>query len=425
MSTEEEREEGKLGMATGGVGVTSPETISEEEKKLIDLFRTMRMDPGLGKSPEELTKLLTDIEERLHEKKEAKPLLIPPEVKPIVTLPGTYLSTSLGANVTETTPSTRDRTDISGTPPVTTAVHSKHGGYYQFPKLSFFYGEENKGDVTWTTLKFEIESLISEGVFSEEQILLGIRRSVKGTASDIVRRLGTGVTPREIIKKLDSTYGNIESKESIMRKFYSCTQGSDPVNIYASKLEEIYSQAITLGAISRGSDEILKQVLYQGLNVELKHIAQYKNDIITDYDRFKIELRKLESEMKSPDTDKKQTKTCHVAQKTQQEEEKSELKELKEIVQQLHNKIDQLQKEKSEHQNEFSPPTYGTGRKFYRSSNSPFRMNRGQRRGDYQRRFRRPLGSTTFRGACHRCLERGHMAKDCTKDLNKDKDLKE
>lgn len=77
-----------------------------------------------------------------------------------------------------------------------------------------------------------------------------------------------------------------------MRKFYSCAQASDAINIYAAKLEEIYVQAIALGALPRGSDEILKQVLYQGLNMDLKLIAQYKNDTITDYDRFKIELRK-------------------------------------------------------------------------------------------------------------------------------------
>lgn len=200
-----------------------------------------------------------------------------------------------------------------------------------------------------------------------------------------------------------------------MRKFYSCTQGSDSVNTYAAKLEEIYSQAIELGAVPRGSDDILKQVLYQGLNIELKHVAQYKNDTIRDYDRFKIELRKLESEMKTPDT---KTKPCHAAQSTAKENEKSEITELKEILKQLNEKIDQMQKEREmENQNKFERPTYGIGgRKYYRGFNSNFRMNCGQGQGDY--RPRRPVGTTTFRGACHRCNQRGHMAKDCPKDLH-------
>lgn len=33
---------------------------------------------------------------------------------------------------------------------------------------------------------------------------------MKGTAADIVRRLGTGVTVREIIQKFNSIEGNIE-----------------------------------------------------------------------------------------------------------------------------------------------------------------------------------------------------------------------
>jgi hypothetical protein len=50
------------------------------------------------------------------------------------------------------------------------------------------------------------------------------------------------------------------------------------------------------------NENILKQMLYQGLRLELKHIAQYKFDTFPDYDRFKMELRKLEAELKLPDT---------------------------------------------------------------------------------------------------------------------------
>ena len=78
--------------------------------------------------------------------------------------------------------------------------------------------------VSWATFKFEVEALIVEKVFSEEQIMQGIRRALKGNASDVVRRLGTGVTVRQIMDKLESTFGNIETKESILSKFFSCKQ---------------------------------------------------------------------------------------------------------------------------------------------------------------------------------------------------------
>jgi len=49
--------------------------------------------------------------------------------------------------------------------------------------LSTFYGEDEKGDVTWSTFKFEVENLMS-GKFTPEQILLGIRRALKGETGD-------------------------------------------------------------------------------------------------------------------------------------------------------------------------------------------------------------------------------------------------
>lgn len=47
----------------------------------------------------------------------------------------------------------------------------------------------------------------------------------------------------------------------------------------------------------KNNDEQLKSVLYEGLIPEIKHQASYKNDMISDYDRFKIELRKIEAEL--------------------------------------------------------------------------------------------------------------------------------
>ena len=89
--------------------------------------------------------------------------------------------------------------------------------------------------------------MIVEKVFSEEQIMQGIRRALKGNSSDVVRRLGTGVTVKQIIDKLESTFGNIETKESILSKFFSCKQKpSETITTYASRLEELFSQAVTL-----------------------------------------------------------------------------------------------------------------------------------------------------------------------------------
>ena len=59
---------------------------------------------------------------------------------------------------------------------------------YYYPKLSSFGGESGKGDVNWECCKFEIQALQADGVRSKEQILHGIRKSVRGEVSEILRR---------------------------------------------------------------------------------------------------------------------------------------------------------------------------------------------------------------------------------------------
>ena len=57
---------------------------------------------------------------------------------------------------------------------------------YSHSKLPSFGGESGKGEVAWDCFKFEIESLITGRVFSQEHILHGIRRAAKGEVADII-----------------------------------------------------------------------------------------------------------------------------------------------------------------------------------------------------------------------------------------------
>ena len=133
----------------------------------------------------------------------------------------------------------------------------------------------------------------------------GIRRAAKGEVADSIRRLGTRVTVDQVLNKLESVYGNIETCETVMKKMYNCTQKpNESVTGFASRLEEYFDRAVLLGGINKDT-EILKGVLYQGLRKDIKHVATYKYETITEYDKFKIELQKIEAEMKEEhDTEK-------------------------------------------------------------------------------------------------------------------------
>lgn len=80
-----------------------------------------------------------------------------------------------------------------------------------FLEFRHFFGEENKGDVTYSTWKYEIQCLVKEKIHPEETLSLAIRRSFRGEAADILRRLGTNASIGEVLNKFHSTYGQIDS----------------------------------------------------------------------------------------------------------------------------------------------------------------------------------------------------------------------
>ena len=282
---------------------------------------------------------------------------------------------------------------------------SHTSGSYHFPKLSIFYGEDNKGETSWETFKFEIQSLLADKAFSKEQILLGVRRAVKGNAADIIRRLGPGISLDEVLIKLNSTYGSVETEESVLRKFYSCQQSpKETIASYASRLEELYSQAVSLHALPK-NDMVLKGVLYQGLLSEIKHMASYKYDIISDYDKFKIELRKIEADMKNSEP-----RHCHA--NVNVEKKPSELDEVKGLLLKINERIDKLEKQQEDiKQGQESYRGNLSGNR-YRSNNRD-KYQHKQEHNDTNQGHRRPLGSQNFQPTCFGCDGKGHMIKDC------------
>ncbi|KAH3876242.1 hypothetical protein DPMN_000079 [Dreissena polymorpha] len=60
----------------------------------------------------------------------------------------------------------------------------------KFPRISLFYGEPGKGEVSYRAWRYEVNCLIKDKTYSHASMLLGIRRSLRGEAADMVMRLG-------------------------------------------------------------------------------------------------------------------------------------------------------------------------------------------------------------------------------------------
>lgn len=196
-----------------------------------------------------------------------------------------------------------------------TTVHTNQ------PRLSFFYGENaTKGEVDYEQWRYEVKSLLLEETYKGDMIMQAIRRSVRGEASRILMRLGTGVDIETILEKFESVYGTVDTKEELLAKFYSAKQGdSEDITAWSCRLEDLLSRVVEQGMISHhDSEEMLRTKFWAGLRQDLKDISGFKFEMIKDFDKLRVELRKMEREHKLPEKEtKKTTNLTHVSPATE------------------------------------------------------------------------------------------------------------
>lgn len=167
-------------------------------------------------------------------------------------------------------------------------------------RLSMFHGDVSnltKGEVVYDQWRYEVSCLVEEG-YTQKDIAEAIRRSVRGEPSRVLMRLGTTATVIEILQKFDSVYGIIDTRESLLAKFYSAKQGdTEDVTSWSCRLEDILGRAIEKKIVSKvDSNGMLRSMLWTGLRTDLKNISGHKFDAIQDFDRLRIELRLIEQE---------------------------------------------------------------------------------------------------------------------------------
>ena len=94
-----------------------------------------------------------------------------------------------------------------------------------------------------------MECLINSEKYDIETVLNTVRHSLKGEAGLVAMRLGPGATLKTIIQKLDSIYGAIDHKETVLAKFYSAK--------HTSRLKRILNVQIFFWNKSLGIEHIV------------------------------------------------------------------------------------------------------------------------------------------------------------------------
>lgn len=320
-------------------------------------------------------------------------------------------------------------------PPITVSNHQ--------PRLSIFYGDTTsltKGEVTYDQWRYEVRSLLVENTYKKETILQAIRRSVRGEASKMLMRLGTDVTIETILEKFESVYGVVDTKESLLARFYSAKQRDDEdITTWSCRLEDILSQAVEKKIIrAADTNEMLRSMFWTGMRQDLKDISGYKFETVKDFDKFRVEIRKLEQDHLKK-TEKQGSSLAISKSATDKNEiEKSDVQELKGMVKSLTHTVNKMDHRLNELEGTgFTSSNSGTTpvetvndfQQFVPSSHNQYS---DYRQPPYRkpRRFmsRRPnrnytnaqprqtdsrQENETFQGNCYKCGKRGHRQWNC------------
>lgn len=297
----------------------------------------------------------------------------------------------------------------------------------QTPRISIFYGDVDtltKGEVVYDQWKYEVLSLLRTRLHKEDVLLQAIRRSLKGEALKVLTRLRTDTSIREILDKLDSVYGVVDTKESILARFYAARQGeTEDIATWSCRLEDLLAKAVEKELVQpREVNDMLKGMLWTGMRSDLKSIFGYKVDQIDDFDRLRVELRKLETEHGST---KKNISTVSKGVVPQVESElKKEVGELKKVISTMSENMTLINEQLK---------TFTAQQQVVRNNGSRGRgnnRNRGRHRGGYkgnnstkdqqqeassatqssdQQQKEKPKGDIT----CYTCGQKGHFKWQC------------
>jgi hypothetical protein len=170
------------------------------------------------------------------------------------------------------------------------------------PNVAVFSGDQDHKGVTYDCWKFEILTLIKEGVYSMHIITTAAKKSLRGEAAKVSRRLGVDATVDDILNKFEGIYGTVEDSENLLAQFYNALQQDDEkVSTWGCRLEDLLDRAIEGESLhSKSLNEMLRTKFFNGLLPHLKHAIRHQFDKVNDFDKLLVSTRKIELEEAKP-----------------------------------------------------------------------------------------------------------------------------
>lgn len=172
----------------------------------------------------------------------------------------------------------------------------------QYPRISNFSGDFEKGDVPYLQWRNEVGCLMSE-YHPIAHILHSIRRSIRGTAAEVLLNIGQGVDPAQILSKFDVIFGPALSSQALLEDFYSARQKENENAVrWACRLESMLNLVRDQGIISGDIEAMKRSKFWSGLKSDhMKNALRHRFDAGENIKGLLTAARAVEHEMQGDD----------------------------------------------------------------------------------------------------------------------------
>ena len=260
-------------------------------------------------------------------------------------------------------------------------IHVSHSEMLKLPNFSGKTANKNSDSTSFQQWLAEV-SAIRDGTFSDNLVRQAIRRSLRGSAADVLLH-GENLSIDSIIDKLKSRFGEVLPVESVLETFYSARQNvNETCADWASRLENLLGQLRRSDSCpipKHALPQLLKSRLFSGLHSsDIRHYLRSDvNDTCISFEDFLMNARRAEVEFcKKPEV-----------QVTSQSLESDNFDKMFKLIGKLTDRVGRLEKE----------PKGGNAERSFQSNST--------NSNDVQQAF--------FPGTCHKCKSYGHKAAHC------------
>lgn len=197
------------------------------------------------------------------------------------------------------------------------------------PQFSQFYGfsdiDKLKG-VPYKVWRFEVDSALRGGLYSDQVIAEQIRRSLQAEAKTKLVGLGPETTCKNILVKLDQFYSDVGAAtgDELLAEAYKFRQGEhEEVAAFASRLDnQVRMAKLRETEILPDEESIerqLRMLFWEGIRDPIKDKARHKKDGCKSFSELIMAARYGEKESNSTQFPKRSARSNQISVKETQE----------------------------------------------------------------------------------------------------------